>query len=207
MKVLIILGLPLSGKTTHAIKVNDLLDLKQNIPLVETGPFVFKAVAELGLEPNPSNVKKVVQNLKETHGDAVFTIRALDHIKANFSDRSVVILSGPKAKSEIDVIANDIGRENVVLVSFHASFKTRHSRLLNTDRKNASKGGKSVEDEVMARDPTKLVLRDTKELSYGLGELMALADYVINTENRNWPHKTFDDTLIDFANVIKQIIS
>ncbi len=59
----------------------------------------------------------------------------------------------------------------------------------------------------MARDPTKLVLRDTKELSYGLGELMALADYVINTENRNWPHKTFDDTLIDFANVIKQIIS
>jgi len=207
MKVVIILGLPLSGKSTHAIRVNEILDLNRDIPLVETGPFVYKAVENAGLESTPSNIKKVVKQLKEDEGDAVFTVRALEHIKESYSDMPVVFLSGVKAQSEVDVISNDIGRENVKLVSFHASFSTRHSRLLNEDRRNASKGGKSVEDKAMAQDPSKLHLRDTKELSYGLGDLMALADYVINTEDVHWPHKSFPETLEDFKTVLEQIIS
>jgi len=206
-RVIIILGLPLSGKSTHAIKVNEILELGAEIPLVETGPFVYKAVEEAGIEPTPANIKKVVQQLKENEGDAVFTVRALKFIQQNYSDFPVVFLSGVKARSEVDVIKEEMGDENVFLVSFHASFNTRHSRLLNEDRKESSQGGKSVEDKAMAADPSKLHLRDSKELSYGLGELMALANYVINTEDKKWPHKSFDNTLEDFKSVIMQIIS
>ena len=106
----------------------------------------------------------------------------------------------------MEIIIDELGKENVYLVSFHASFDTRHSRLTNADRKEASEGSKSVEDQAMAVDPSKLVLRDTKELSYGLGELMALADYVVNTEDLLWPHKNFDDTIADFKTVINDIL-
>ncbi|MHA2501454.1 MAG: hypothetical protein ACXAE3_01090 [Candidatus Kariarchaeaceae archaeon] len=204
MKVLILLGLPLSGKSTHAIKINEILDFE--VPLVETGPFVFKAVEEAGLESTPNNVKQVVAKLKEEEGDAVFTVRALNYVRDNYHDAPVVFFSGVKARSEMEVLIDALGKENVYLVSFHASFGTRHSRLTNTDRQASSGGSKSVEDQAMAADPAKLQLRDTKELSYGLGELMALADFVINTEDILWPHKKFDDTLSDFQTVINDIL-
>lgn len=204
MKIAILLGLPLSGKTTHAREINNYIDY--SIPLVETGPIVLKAVADQGVETTPENIKRVVGSLKKEKGDAIFTVMAVEEIMNTYNENDVVFLSGVKARSEVDVVENLVGEDNVFLVSFHASFKTRHSRLLNEDRVLAAKqSNKTTEDMAMANDPERLRLRDYKELSYGLGDLMATADYVVNTEDKRWPHKSFDDTINQFKTIISEL--
>ncbi len=203
MKVIVILGLPLSGKTTHAkILVDEL-----NIPLVETGTFVYKAVADRGLEPIPENVVKVAGECKAI-SDSCFTEMALEYAQEHYKDNEAIFMSGVKAQSEVDHLVNSLGKNNVFLVSFHASAETRHGRLLNKDRKEESTkaGAKGVEDVAMANDKSRFDLRDNKELSYGLGRLMALADFVVNTEDILWPHHNFDITLKDFKRIVNEII-
>lgn len=202
MKVIVILGLPLSGKTTHAkILVDEL-----NIPLVETGTFVYKAVADRGLEPIPENIVKVAGECKAI-SDSCFTEMALDYALENHKDSEIIFMSGVKAQSEVDYLVNAMGKKNVFLISFHASADTRHGRLLNKDRKEQSTkaGAKGVEDIAMADDKSRFDLRDNKELSYGLGRLMALAHFVINTEDILWPHHNFIITLKDFKRIVYEI--
>lgn len=201
MKIIIILGLPLSGKTTHAKAVID----EMGIPLVETGTFVYKAVKERGLEAVPDNILKVAGELK-SKSDSYFTERAYEYAKENYEDAPAVFFSGIKAQSEVDFLRREAGFENVFLISFHASVKTRHARLLNVDRKAESKGGKAQEDVAMASDIRKFNLRDEKELGYGLGKLMALADFVVNTEDKSWPYSNFDKTVIEFKATLSDII-
>ena len=204
MKVIILLGLPLSGKTTHAKAVSSEL----NIPVVETGTFVYKAVEERGLEPIPENIVKVAGECK-AQSDSYFTEKALEFANEQHGDASAIFMSGIKGKSEVDYLKKAAGDSNVVLISFHASVDTRHKRLLNADRveESAKAGSKAKEDKAMADDKSRFQLRDNKELGYGLGRLMAQADYVINTENHLWPHTSYEATLKDFKLILTDIIS
>ncbi len=201
MKIIILLGLPLSGKTTHAKGVMN----EMNIPLVETGTFVYKEVEERGLDATPENVLMVVGELK-SKADHYLTEKAYNYAKENYTDAPAVFFSGIKAQSEVDFLIGEAGSDNVYLISFHASVRTRHARLLNVDRKAESKGGKAQEDVAMASDINRFNLRDKKELSYGLGKLMALADYVINVEDKTWPYQKLDQTIEDFKIILSKII-
>lgn len=201
MKVIVMLGMPLSGKTTHA----KILQSEIDIQLFETGTFVYKEVEERGLEATPENVKLVAGECK-AKTDAYFTEKAIEYVLANHADAKAIFISGVKALSEVNYLQNKMGRDNVLLISFHASVDTRHARLLNDDRKKASTGGKGVEDLAMSADKARFSIRDTKELGYGLGKLMALADFVINTEDKKWPYNNFDTTLSNFREIIKSLI-
>jgi hypothetical protein len=181
MKIIVLLGLPLSGKTTHAKGVMD----EMNIPLVETGTFVYREVEERGLDATPENVLMVVGELKN-EADHYLTEKAYNYAKENYADAPAVFFSGMKAQSEVDL--------------------TRHARLLNVDRKAESKGGKAQEDVAMASDINRFNLRDKKELDYGLGKLMALANFVVNVEDKTWPYKKFDQTIEDFKIILSEII-
>jgi len=202
MKVLIILGLPLSGKTTHAKAVMDELDF----PLVETGTFVYEEVEARGLKSTPENVKLVTGECK-AKSDSFFTERAIEFIEDNYKDSKVVFLSGVKALSEVEFLKSRVGEGNIILISFHASVKTRHNRLLNADRQAESqkRGAKGVEDVAMVANVDRFNIRDTKELGYGLGKLMAIADYVINTEDKLWPYQEFGKTLSDFRQILIEV--
>ncbi len=203
LKVIILVGLPLSGKSSHARKLGDL----ENIPLVETGTFVYKAVEERGLEATVENIVKVAGECKK-ESDSYFTERAIEFIEKNYKSEPVVFLSGIKARSEYELVKEKVGETNVFLISFHASADTRHGRLTNVDRQEASKEqgeSKATEDLAMARDRSRFDLRDSKELGYGLGELMALADFVVNTEDRVWPFNTTEKTIKVFKMVIDDI--
>ena len=201
MKVIVMLGMPLSGKTTHA----KVLEKEMNIPLYETGTFVYKEVEERGLEATPENVKLVAGECKARY-DSYFTEKAIEYVLVNNSGAKVIFMSGVKALSETDYLKSKMGAENVLLVSFHASVDTRHARLLNEDRKTASTGGKGVEDLAMSQDKSRFNIRDTKELEYGLGKLIGLADFVVNTEDKKWPYNNFETTLSHFREIIKSIL-
>jgi dephospho-CoA kinase len=201
MKVIVMLGMPLSGKTTHA----KVLQKEMDIQLYETGTFVYKEVEERGMEAIPENVKMVAGECK-AKSDSYFTEKAIDYVLETSSEAKVIFISGVKALSEVNFLKEKMGEENVLLVSFHASVDTRHARLLNVDRQTASTGGKGVEDLAMSNDKSRFNIRDTKELGYGLGKLMALADFVVNTEDKKWPHNNFDTTLSNFREIIKSVL-
>ncbi|MCY3411676.1 MAG: AAA family ATPase [Candidatus Heimdallarchaeota archaeon] len=202
LKVIVILGLPLSGKTVHAKVVQEEL----NIPLYETGTYVYKAVAERGLDATPENIVMVAGECK-SQSDAYFTEKALEEAVSREKPGSMIFMSGVKAQSEVDHIISKVGKDNFFMISFHASADTRHSRLLNKDRQTESnaRGSKGVEDQAMADDRSRFNMRDDKELGYGLGRLMALAHYVVNTEDRLWPHHNFDITINQFKGILNDV--
>ena len=192
--------MPLSGKSTHAQKIHEKLD----IPIVETGFFVYKEVEKQGLEATPENVGIVAAKCKSKN-DAYFTEKALQFITNEYSDKKVVILSGPKSKSEKELCYKMVGKDNVFTLAFHSSIPTRHRRLTNEDRKSSSKkAGKSktIEDIAMASDIRRFIARDKKELIYGLGDEIALATFIINTEDQLWPYSSLKKSVKQFGDII-----
>lgn len=202
MKVIVLLGLPLSGKSTHARFASK----DFGIPIVETGTFVYKAVEERGLEPTPENIRQVAGECK-AESDSYFTEKALAFALENYKDAPSIFMSGIKAHSEVNILKSLMGERNIKLISFHASVDTRHSRLLNQDRiaESSKMEGKTVEDQAMAEDKARFNLRDAKELGYGIGELIAIADYIVNTEDRQWPRNDFEQTYQDFLVILREI--
>ena len=202
MKIIVVVGLPLSGKTTHCAVISE----EKGIPMIETGTFVFKEVEKRGLEATPENVSMVAKECKSI-SDSYFTERAIEFALENYSDAPAIMLNGVKAMSEIQFLREKFGENNVKIVSFHASPPTRYARLNNPDRMASDRGKKSEEDEAMRADKSRFEARDKKELGYGVGTLIALSDFVINTEDKKWPYHTFDYTIREFKMVVEDIIS
>ena len=204
MLIVILTGMPLSGKSAHARLVSE--DLQ--IPVVETGTYVYKELELRGLDATSENIAKVAKECK-SQDDAYFTARALEDIKKNFSSHRSVFLSGLRAIDEVILCYNTLGRDNIKVVAFHASVDTRQARLLNKDRQVASEiqgKNKVLEDAALSNSLSQFKARDDKELSYGVGGLIALSDYIINTENRLWPYSNIEQTVKQFKGIIEKIL-
>ena len=103
-----------------------------------------------------------------------------------------VFISGIRAVSEIDVLKKSYGDDNEYVIAFHTSMKTRFNRLNNPDK--------------LLRNYDNFLARNKKELGYGVGDVMALADYVMSTENERWPYVTIESNTRDFEIIIKEIL-
>ena len=80
--------------------------------------------------------------------------------------------------------------------------------MFNPDRL-ASSGevsDKRAEDEAL-RDFTYFIARDKKELSFGVGDLLASSDYLMNLEDRKWPFHIMARTMIEFEQVVRAIVT
>ena len=201
MKIIVLSGLPLSGKTTYAKKIGP----DYNMPLYETGTEVLEEVTGRGLEFTPENIKKVTDECKKI-SDSYFTERLMKKVDALPEDIPGVFLSGIRAVSEVEVLKKHYGDDNVFVIAFHTSMKTRFKRLDNPDRVEETKGAKAKEDALL-RNFDNFLARNKKELGYGVGDVMALAEYVMSTENRIWPYVTLEENEEDFETIIKEILN
>ena len=200
MKIIVLSGLPLSGKTTYAKKIGP----DYNMPLYETGTEVLEEVTGRGLEFTPENIKAVTDECKEI-SDSFFTERLMKKVDALPDDVPGVFISGIRATSEIDVLKKHYGNDNVFVIAFHTSMQTRFNRLNNPDRIEETKGAKAKEDALL-RNFENFLARNKKELGYGVGDVMALADYVMSTENVLWPYATVEQNTVDFEIIIREIL-
>ncbi|NPD88501.1 MAG: AAA family ATPase [Asgard group archaeon] len=200
MKIIVLSGLPLSGKTTYAKKIGP----EYKMPLYETGTEVLEEVTGRGLDFTPENIKKVTDECKKI-SDSFFTERLMKKVDVLPDDVPGVFISGIRATSEIEVLKKHYGRENIFVIAFHTSMQTRFDRLNNPDRIEETKGAKAKED-VLLRNFDNFLARNKKELGYGVGDVMALADYVMSTENVLWPYATVEKNTIDFEVIIREIL-
>ncbi len=163
LKIIIITGMPGAGKSEVANAFHE-----AGIPLIIMGDVIREETRNRGLEANPENTKKVMLELREIHGLGAIAIRCLDSLRKHESD--IIVIEGCRSIAEIDVF--DDYAEEVIVVCVHSSPKIRFSRLQERNREDAPSNWEVFRE------------RDIRELSVGLGGVIALSDIMlINEEN------------------------
>ncbi len=162
MKLVIISGMPGAGKSELADAF-----CRAGIPVIIMGDVVREEAVSRGLDPNPDNTKKVMLDLREKEGLGAIAIHCLG--KLNSTDSNVVVIEGCRSIHEIDVF--DDYAENVTVISVHASPLTRFERLLARGRRDAPPDWDTFKE------------RDLREISVGVGGVIALSDVMILNEN------------------------
>jgi len=156
---ILLTGMPGSGKSVVVEVAREL-----GIPVYTMGDVVREeTLRRYGVITHELMVE-TSRSLREEFGDEVVALRTLERIP---DDHSVVLIDGVRSLREVEVFKR---RGEVVIIAVHASPKTRFKRLIERKRP----GDPSTLEEFTKRDLT--------ELRFGLGEVIALADYMIVNE-------------------------
>ncbi|WP_457611745.1 AAA family ATPase [Methanocaldococcus sp.] len=157
-----------------------------NIPIISMGDIVRYETKKRGLELNPKNVGETAIWLREKYGDEAIAVACLKYINENLKDKDVVIIEGIRSLYEVDYFRK---HKPLVLIAIHASPRTRFERLRSRGREDDPK------------DLRVFIERDLRELKFGIGESIALADFMVVNEN------DYDKFLNNLEEVIKEIIN
>ncbi|HID25347.1 MAG TPA: flagellar hook-basal body complex protein FliE [Thermoplasmata archaeon] len=175
MRVIAFTGMPGSGKS-EAVKVAK----KLGINVVRMGDCVWEEVKKRGLELNDENVGRVADEMRKKHGMDIWARRTLGKIERS---QDKIVIDGIRNMEEMDFFRKELGKD-FLLVAIHASPETRYKRLLERKR----------DDDTLSVDKVKE--RDARELRWGLGILIALADVIIINEGFLEEFKTKIKTLL-----------
>lgn len=178
-KVLILLtGLPGSGKTIFSEVVKAM-----GLPVISLGDVVREEVSRRGLEPTLENILKIAQELRNIYGREAVAMLALDKIRKALETSCIAVVDGVRSLEEVDFVKKSVNAE-IIVVAIHSSPRTRFSRLLSRGRP----GDPKTWDE--------FIERDFRELSWGLGNVIALADEMLVNES----------SIDEFKNTVREFI-
>ena len=172
MKVIGVTGLPGSGKSVVSRVAKTL-----KIPLVRMGDVIRDEAEKRGSTPGEVAVK-----LREEHGEFVVAERCVESIKNLYnqdlneksSEKSlgnvdnVYMIEGIRSPYEVEIFRKNFKDFKVIAV--HSTPKTRFKRL-----KKRMRDDDSVELSQFKK-------RDERELKFGIGNVIATADYMIVNE-------------------------
>lgn len=153
--------MPGAGKDT----VRDIVR-KYGFPVIVMGDEVRAEAARRNLEPTPENLGKVMLQIRAEEGPEALAKRCIPKIKA--LNARVVMVDGLRSPYEVREFKKEF--PNFKVIAIHASSKTRFKRLLRRGRSDDPK------------DWETFYARDQRELSVGIGEVIATADYMIVNE-------------------------
>ncbi len=157
-----LVGMPGSGKSVVVETAQ-----AQGYEVVVMGDVVREETRKRGLELNPKNIGVVMLDMRKTGGAGVIAEKCVPTIKAMESKK--IIVDGLRSLDEANVFKTHFS--SFTLVAAHASSDTRFSRL-NRRRRADDPDGWEVFRE-----------RDMRELGVGLGNAIAMAEYMIINEN------------------------
>jgi dephospho-CoA kinase len=158
LKLIIVTGMPGAGKTGIAEAFND-----AGVPVIVMGDVIREETRKQGLDPNPENTKKVMLELREEGGPGAVASFCVDELKGLHAE--IVVIEGCRSIAEIEVF--DDCADNVVIVCVHSSPKERFNRLKERNRDDAPPSWEVFRE------------RDIREISVGLGGVIALSDIMI----------------------------
>ncbi len=147
--------------------------------VIRMGDMVREEAAKRDISPIDEGIGGMAHREREIHGPDVWARRTLERIT---SDR--VVIDGVRSLDEIAAFRQAFGK-GLWIIAIHASPRTRYRRISNRGR----------EDDVLTEE--ELHVRDLRELRWGLGEVIALADYLIVNEG----------TLEEFENEVRKVLN
>jgi dephospho-CoA kinase len=157
-RALVLVGMPGSGKGVVADTAVEL-----GVPTRRMGDAIWDEVRARGLPLEPDVVGRIAQAGRDEEGPGIWAKR----IAASVQGPSVLI-DGTRSLHEIEVFESAFDAMRIVAV--HASPSVRHARLL-------SRGRPDDPDDVEA-----VKVRDRRELGWGIGAVIALADVMLINE-------------------------
>ncbi|WP_324665223.1 AAA family ATPase [Haloarcula sediminis] len=166
MTVIGVVGLPGSGKSEAAEVAAEM-----GVPVVTMGDVIRAECRERGLDPATDH-GTVAKALREENGPDAIAERSLPIIADERAGNDTVLIDGIRSDVEVDRFREAFG-DSFVLVEISAPFDVRAERLdLRGRDAGADEGGESLED------------RDERELGFGMGEAMEMADVTVeNTDS------------------------
>ncbi|MBQ6813577.1 MAG: AAA family ATPase [Methanobrevibacter sp.] len=161
MKVIGVTGLPGSGKSI-------LFDtaMEKGAIVVSMGDIVREKAAERGEDSGTT-----ARTLREEFGQYIVAELTIEKIKGMLeeqTDEKIILVDGIRSPYEIELFKENF--DNFVSVSIYASPQTRYERLVLRNREDDPK----VYDDFL--------VRDNREIGFGIAEVVATADYMLNNE-------------------------
>ncbi len=158
-------GMPGSGKSLVVETVAAL-----GYGVIVMGDVVREETQNRGLEPNPKNVGRVMLELRRKGGLSVVADRCIPKIEQHESEK--VIVDGVRSLSEVEAFKKYFS--NFSLMAIYASPETRFNRVYHRQRSDDPDGWEVFHE------------RDQRELSVGLGDAVAMAEYlVVNDDGKS----------------------
>ncbi len=161
MKVIGVVGLPASGKGEFSKIAGSL-----GIPVVVMGDVIRNAVKKAGLPPTDENLGAMANNLRSEHGMDAIALLCVDAIQDQSAP--LVLVDGIRGDAEVRVF-----RMHFLwfrLIAIETSFEKRLMRLCERKRS----------DDIGSAEG--LITRDKRELGWGLGNALKLADIRLNND-------------------------
>ena len=154
-KAILIIGMPGSGKDEFAMVARDM-----GIEVINMGDIVREYTSSTGVSISMSG--EIASRERKVNGMDIWAKRTIERVQSNF-----VVVEGVRNIEEIQRFRKDmvIG----LVVSISSGRDTRYARLLKRGR----------EDD--PRNIEEFTVREKRELSWGIGEVLATADrYICN---------------------------
>jgi dephospho-CoA kinase len=156
MKVIAFVGMPGAGKSEASAVAREM-----GMPVVIMGDVLRDEVRERGLPPTDENIGGVASQLRKDEGMDAIAKRCIPKIEA--LNARVVVVDGIRGIAEVETFKKAFG-DDFTLVKIDAPFELRLDRL----RKRAPSDD--------AGTPEWLKQRDKRELSWGMGKAIDVAE-------------------------------
>ncbi|AAL81418.1 dephospho-CoA kinase [Pyrococcus furiosus DSM 3638] len=163
--ILLLTGMPGSGKGVVAREFE-----KRGIPVVSMGDAIREEAEKRGIPKTPEGLKEVSLKVREELGPGAVAILTVPKVRKLLELNPVVVVEGVRSPYEVEEFRKEFKNEEIKVVAIHSSPKSRFQRLLKRQRSDDPKTWEEF------------VERDRKELNFGIGEVIALADYIIVNE-------------------------
>ena len=164
LEVIGVVGLHGSGKTEVAKTLAEF-----DIPSVRMGDVVWEELMHRGQKINNLTVAAVANELRKREGLGAIAKRCAPLIESRSKGKRAVVVDGIRGIAEVDEFRCSFG-DNFHLLAIWANERVRYSRVASRGRV----------DDVMSLESFRE--KDRRELGWGLGKALALADFIIVNE-------------------------
>lgn len=172
-RVIVLVGMPGSGKEEF-LKVAR----KKNFSIIRMGDIVREEVKKKRLKPIDKNIGMLADSERKKYGYDIWAKRTITRIKDKLT-----VIDGSRGDAEISIFKQKFGKA-LTIVGIFSSPMTRYIRMKSRRRMDQPL---SLED---------FQRRDQRELKWGIGNALAIVDYMIVNEG----------TLIEFKGNVEKII-
>ncbi|MCK9322561.1 MAG: AAA family ATPase [Candidatus Methanomethylophilaceae archaeon] len=159
MLILLVAGMPGAGKEEFLSVARSM-----NIPFLRMGDIVRNLYASTNASEEGLSVGQFADRERKIHGKNIWAKRALEKMSGD-----IFLIDGCRSMDE--VLAYKELSNNVKIVAIHTAPDVRYRRLVERAREDAPKNVEEFD------------IRDNREMSWGLGNVIALSDIMLDNSS------------------------
>ncbi|ASI98949.1 dephospho-CoA kinase [Thermococcus celer] len=160
--IIIVTGMPGSGKSKIVKEFE-----RRGFPSVSMGDVVREETLRRGLELTRENVAKVSVRLRQELGQNAVAKLAVERVRALLEENEVVVIDGVRSLDEVGTFRGAFPAERILIIAVHTPPALRFERLRARGRHDDPRNWEDFEE------------RDWKELRFGIGGVIAMADHML----------------------------